>query len=66
MLHRVVWLCLMNCTQSVCALASPQVGNLEDTCNRQAEYINQLEEYANSVEAANAQLMQQVPYGIHA
>lgn len=36
------------------------MGNLEDTCNRQATYINQLEDYANSVEAANAQLMEQV------
>ena len=36
------------------------MGDLEDTCNRQATYINQLEDYANSVEAANAQLMQQV------
>lgn len=31
--------------------------SLEDTCNRQTDYINQLEEYANSLEAANAQLM---------
>lgn len=39
---------------------NPQVSKLEDTCSRQADYINQLEDYANSVEAANAQLMQQV------
>lgn len=36
----------------------PQVASLEDTCSRQVDYINQLEEYANSLEEANAQLVE--------
>lgn len=37
-----------------------QIADLDDTCRRQGVYINELEEYANSVEAANAELLQQV------
>lgn len=39
-----------------------QIGNLEDTCSRQADYINQLEDYANGIEA-QLQAMQQVCHG---
>lgn len=37
-----------------------QVARHEETANSQANYIDQLEDYANTVEGANAVLRQQV------
>ncbi|CBN74792.1 hypothetical protein Esi_0043_0005 [Ectocarpus siliculosus] len=37
-----------------------KIARLDDTCNRQMEYMSQLEEYANSVEAINEDLRKEV------
>ncbi|CAM9238321.1 unnamed protein product [Pylaiella littoralis] len=40
-----------------------EVARLDDTCNRQQMYIDQLEEYANGVEDINAELNRQLAQG---
>ncbi|CAM9122901.1 unnamed protein product [Ectocarpus sp. 8 AP-2014] len=45
--------------QHITALEN-EIARLDDTCNRQMEYMSQLEEYANSVEAINEDLRKEV------